>query len=76
MWLTNVPVRTAAQVRQAYQDWRLRGKIEQGDRFDQEQGLAVEDLRVATLERMWQLFVLVLLAAQFIGYIGRTYNQR
>lgn len=73
--LTNVPLRTAAQVRQVYQDWRLRGKIEHGYRFDQEQGLDVEDLRVETLERMRRLFVLVLLAAQFIGYIDRTWAQ-
>jgi len=73
--LTNVPLRTTAQVRQVYQDWRLRGKIEQGYRFDQEQGLDVEDLRVETLERMRRLFVLVLLAAQFICYIGRTWAQ-
>ena len=73
--LTNVPLRTPAQVRQVYQDWRLRGKIEQGYRFDQEQGLDVEDLRVETLERMRRLFVLVLLAAQFICYIGRTWAQ-
>ena len=75
MLLTNVPLRTASQVRQVYQDWRLRGKIEQGDRFEQEQGLDVEDLRVETLERMRRLFVLVLLAAQFICYIGRTWAQ-
>jgi len=75
MLLTNVPLRTASQVRQVYQDWRLRGKIEQGYRFDQEQGLDVEDLRVETLERMRRLFVLVLLAAQFICYIGRTWAQ-
>lgn len=73
--LTNVPLRTTAQVRQVYQDWRLRGKIEQGYRFDQEQGLDIEDLRVATLERMRRLLVLVLLAAQFICYIGRTWAQ-
>jgi len=73
--LTNVSLRTVVQVRQVYQDWRLRGKIEHGYRFDQEQGLDVEDLRVETLERMRRLFVLVLLAAQFICYIGRTWTQ-
>lgn len=73
--LTNVPLHTASQVRQVYQDWRLRGKIEQGYRFDQEQGLEVEDLRVETLERMRRLFAFVLLAAQFICYIGRTWAQ-
>lgn len=28
VWLTNVPLRTASQVRQVYQDWRLRGKLD------------------------------------------------
>ena len=73
--LTNVPLHSVSQVRQVYQDWRWRGKIEQGYRFDQEQGLDVEDLRVETLERMRRLFALVLLAAQFICYIGRTWTQ-
>lgn len=73
--LTNVPLRSASQVRQVYRDWRLRGKIDQGYRFDQEQGLDVEDLRVETLERMRRLFVFVLLAAQFVCYIGRTWTQ-
>ncbi len=73
--LTNVPLKRASQVRQVYRDWRLRGRIEQGYRFDQEEGLKVEDLRVETLERMRRLFVLVLLAAQFVCYIGRTWTQ-
>jgi hypothetical protein len=73
--LTNVPLKRASQVRQVYRDWRLRGRIEQGYRFDQEEGLKVEDLRVETLERMRRLFVLVLLAAQFVCYIGRTWAQ-
>ena len=33
----------------------------------------MEDLRVETLERMRRLFILVLLAAQFICAIGRTW---
>jgi hypothetical protein len=73
--LTNVPLPTTSQVRQVYQDWRLRGKIEHGYRFDQEQGLDVEDVRVETLERMRRLFAFVLLAAQFVCYIGRTWTQ-
>jgi hypothetical protein len=72
--LTNVPLETPGTVRQVYHDWRLRGRIEHGYRFDQEEGLDVEDLRVETLERMRRLFVLVLLAAQFVGYIGRTWS--
>jgi hypothetical protein len=72
--LTNVPLEHRRIVRQVYRDWRLRGKIDHGYRFDQEEGLDVEDLRVTTLERMRRLFVLVLLAAQFVCYIGRTWT--
>ncbi len=54
---------------------RLSRRIEHGYRFDQEEGLNVEDLRVETLERMRRLFVLVLLAAQFVGYIARTWSR-
>ena len=71
--LTNVPLETADEVRAVYSDWRLRGRIEHGYRFDQEEGLDVEDMRVQSLERMRRLFVLVLLAAQFVFYIGRTW---
>lgn len=45
---------------------RLRGRIDHGYRFDQEQGLAVEDMRVQTVDRMRRIFALVLLAAQFV----------
>jgi hypothetical protein len=71
--LTNVPLQSAAEVRTVYGDWRLRSRIEHGYRFDQEEGLDVEDMRVHTLERMRRLFILVLLAAQFVFYIGRTW---
>ncbi len=72
--LTNVPLETAETVRQVYGDWRQRGKIEHGYRFEQEAGLDVEDLRVETLERMRRLFLFVLLAAQFVCYIDRNWN--
>lgn len=71
--LTNVPLQKADTVRQVYGDWRRRGNIEQGYRFAQEEGLDVEDMRVATLEHMRRLFVMVLLAAQFVYYIGQTW---
>ena len=64
--LTNVPIRSETDAIQIYSDWRLRGKIEHGYRFDQEQGLDVEDLRVRTIERMRRLFALVLAAAQVV----------
>jgi len=67
--LTNVPIRTEAAARAVYEDWRLRSRIEHGYRFDQEQGLDVEDMRVQTLERMQRLFVLVLAAAHFVFHL-------
>ena len=69
--ITNVPIRSQANAIQIYSDWRLRGKIEHGYRFDQEQGLDVEDLRVQTLERMRRLFALVLAAAQLVFHLIR-----
>lgn len=71
--LSNVPLRDPRTVRQVYGDWRQRSFIEHGYRFDQEEGLDVEDMRVETLERMRRLFILVLLAAQFICAIARTW---
>lgn len=73
--LTNVVLQNADTVRQVYGDWRQRGNIEHGYRFDQEDGLDVEDMRVETLEHMRRLFVLVLLAAQFVYFIGRTWRR-
>jgi hypothetical protein len=67
--LTNIPLQTIDDVRSVYDDWRLRSRIEHGYRFDQEQGLDVEDMRVQTLERMKRLFILVLAAAQFVFYL-------
>jgi len=71
--LTNVPLDTVDIVRQVYADWRQRSYIEHGYRFDQEDGLDVEDMRVETLERMRRLFILILLAAQFVCTIARTW---
>jgi len=67
--LSNVPIDGEARAKEIYADWRLRGRIEHGYRFAQEQGLDVEDMRVQTLERMRRLFALVLLAAQFVFYL-------
>jgi hypothetical protein len=71
--ITNVPLTSQRVMREVYEDWRLRGRIEHGYRFDQEQGLDVEDVRVHTLERMRRLFVLVLAAAQFVCFINGTW---
>lgn len=74
--LTNVPLFTIADVRQVYDDWRLRPRVEHGYRFDQEQGLDVEDMRVQSLEAMQRLFVLVLAAAQFVFFLINTWPQQ
>lgn len=71
--LTNVPVTNPQMAQQVYQDWRLRGRIEHGYRFDQEQGLDVENMRVQSREAMQRLFVLVLLAAQFVFHLIETW---
>lgn len=68
--ITNVPLTTLAAIQTVYNDWRLRTRIEHGYRFDQEQGLDVEDMRVHTIERMRRIFVMVLLAAQFVFVIS------
>lgn len=73
--LTNVPLHSVDDVRAVYNDWRLRSCVEHGYRFDQEQGLDVEDMRVQTLERMKRLFLLVLAAAQFIFYLIDTWPE-
>jgi hypothetical protein len=71
--LTNVPLHSIDDVRAVYDDWRLRTRIEHGYRFDQEQGLDVENMRVQKLERMKRLFILVLLAAQFVFFLIDTW---
>ena len=68
--ITNVPLTSVPIVQQVYEDWRLRPRIEHGYRFDQEQGLDVEDMRVRTVERMRRLFALVLLAAQIVFVVA------
>jgi hypothetical protein len=68
--ITNVPLGNVSIVQQVYEDWRLRSRIEHGYRFDQEQGLDIEDMRVRTVDRMRRLFALVLLAAQIIFVVA------
>ena len=74
--LTNVPLETVKAVQSVYEDWRLRPRIEHGYRFDQEQGLDVEDMRVRTVERMRRLFALVLLAAQIVFVVADQWPAR
>jgi len=74
--LTNVPIRGAHDAQTVYTEWRYRPQVEHIYRFDQEDGLDVEDVRVQTLERMRRIFVLVLLAALFVYHIAHVSPQR
>jgi hypothetical protein len=68
--ITNIPLVSVRMAQMVYNDWRLRTRIEHGYRFDQEQGLDVEDMRLHSLDRMRRLFALVLLAAQIVFVIA------
>jgi hypothetical protein len=74
--LTNVPIRTATDAKVVYTEWRDRPQIEHTYRFDQEDGLDVEDMRVQTMERMRRVFVMVLLAALFVYHVDQTWPRR
>jgi hypothetical protein len=71
--ITNVALTSVPAVQQVYNDWRLRSRIEHGYRFDQEQGLDVEDMRVQTVDRMRRLFAVVLMAAQIVFVISEQW---
>jgi hypothetical protein len=74
--ITNVPLTSIEIVQQVYVDWRLRARIEHGYRFDQEQGLDVEDMRVHTLDCMRRVFAIVLLAAQIVFVIQNEWPEK
>jgi hypothetical protein len=74
--LTNIPITNAQDAETVYTEWRFRPQIEHTYRFDQEQGLDVEDMRVRTLERMRRVFILVLLAALFVYHLDQTWPQQ
>jgi hypothetical protein len=71
--ITNVPIETSHDAQTVYTDWRFRPQIEHTYRFDQEDGLDVEDMRVRTLERMRRVFVLTLLAALFVYHVAHVW---
>jgi len=73
--LTNVPIHAAQDAQNVYTEWRYRPQIEHTYRFDQEEGLNVEDVRVQTLGRMRRIFVLVLIAALFVYHIAHSWPQ-
>jgi len=74
--ITNVHIQTAHDAETVYTEWRFRPHIEHTYRFDQEDGLDVEDMRVRTLERMRRVFVLTLLAALFVYHIAQVWPYR
>lgn len=73
--MTNMPIHSAADAKMVYTEWRHRPQIEHTYRFDQEDGLDVEDMRVQTMERMRRIFVLVLVAALFVYHIDQAWPQ-
>lgn len=64
--ITNRPVRSAADARVIYNDWRRRPTIELYYRFVQEDGLDVEKIQVQKLERIRREFILILALSLFI----------
>lgn len=68
--LTTIPITDADEAMLAYNQWRQCPRIEHTYRFDQEQGLDVEDMRVRSVEAMRRLFVLVLPTALFVAYLA------
>ena len=73
--ITNIPIHTAHDAQVVYTEWRYRPQIEHTYRFDQEDGLDVEDVRVQTLERMRRVFVLIMVAALFVYHIAHAWPQ-
>jgi hypothetical protein len=72
-WSVNISLTSVSAVQQAYNDWRLRSRIEHGYRFNQKQGLDVEDMRVQTIDRMWRLFAIVLITDQIVFVISEQW---
>jgi hypothetical protein len=73
--ITNEPIRTNHDAEAVYTEWRFRPQIEHTYRFDQQDGLDFEDVRVQTMERMRRIFVLVLLAALFVYHVAHAWPQ-
>lgn len=73
--LVGKPIQGMNEAKEAYDDWRLRSRVEHVYRFDQEQGVDVEDVRVQTLERMRRQFALVLTAVTFIFSLIDTWPE-
>jgi hypothetical protein len=74
--ITDIPIHTAHDAQVVYTEWRYRPQIEHTYRFDQEDGLDVEDVRVQTMERMRRIFVLIVIAALFVYHIAHAWPQQ
>ena len=64
--ITNRPVRSAADARAIYNDWRRRPTIKLYYRFVQEDGLDVEKIQLQKLERIRREFILILALSLFV----------
>jgi hypothetical protein len=73
--ITNVPISSAHDAETVYTEWRYRPQVEHTYRFDQEDGLDIEDVRVQTMERMRRIFALTLIAALFVYHIAHAWPQ-
>ena len=73
--VTNIPIHTTHDAQVVYTEWRYRPQIEHTYRFDQEDGLDVEDVRVQTIERMRRVFVLIMIAALFVYHVAHAWPQ-
>jgi hypothetical protein len=73
--ITNIPIHTAHDAQGVYTQWRYRPQIEHTYRFDQEDGLDIENVRVQTMERMRRVFVLIMIAALFVYHIAHAWPQ-
>ncbi len=73
--LTTVPIRSALDAQTVSTDWCYRPQVEHTYRFDQADGLDVEDMRVRKLERMRRLFLLVLLATMVVYHLGLAWPE-
>ena len=67
--LTNREVSMVEQAQGVYQDWRLRHRIEDGYRFEQEAGFDIEQVMLHSLEGMQRMFVAVLWSMHFITHV-------
>lgn len=73
--LTNRPVLNLQTAQAVYQAWRLRHRIEDGYRFEQEAGLDIEQVMVHSLAGMQRMFVAVLWAMHWISHLLNTWPQ-